>query len=152
MHCYPFLCWIKFCNGCFRQGFFPFGEQKEWSLVVLNRWSSYTVTIVWEFDWADSALVILDKWSSYGGGRLSRFDCSVIWCLFCSGIVRWHLWRPTLTGLLVKMGDNGKILLSFASGSCNLKLCNSEAKLPCCTYANISFLLSFCTSVFNSDV
>ena len=40
---------------------------------TLDRCSSYTVMIVWEFAWADSALVILDKWSSYGSGCLSRF-------------------------------------------------------------------------------
>ena len=39
------------------------------------RWSSYTVTIIWELAWADIALVILDKWTSYRGGRLTRFDC-----------------------------------------------------------------------------
>ena len=42
---------------------------------MLGRWSSYTVTIVWEFAWADSASVVFDKWSSYRGGRLNRFDC-----------------------------------------------------------------------------
>ena len=45
-------------------------------MVALDRWSSYTVTIVWEFAWADSALVVLDEWSSYRGGRLNRFDCT----------------------------------------------------------------------------
>ena len=54
------------------------------SLVALDRWSSYTVTIVWKFAWANSALVVLDKWSSYRGGCLNRFDCS------CSN----HLARP----------------------------------------------------------
>ena len=43
-------------------------------MVVLDRWSSYTVTIVWELTWADSALVILDEWLSYRGGHISRFD------------------------------------------------------------------------------
>ena len=46
------------------------------SLVALDKWSSYTITIVWEMAWADSALVILVKWSSYRGGGVSRFDCS----------------------------------------------------------------------------
>ena len=55
--------------------FFSFGGRKKWSLVVLDRWSSYTVTIVWELAWADSPLVVLEEWSSYGGGRISRFDC-----------------------------------------------------------------------------
>ena len=54
--------------------FFSFGRQKKWSLVVLDRWSSYTVTIVWELAWADSALVAIDECSSYRGGRLSRFN------------------------------------------------------------------------------
>ena len=55
---------------------FSFGRQKKWSLVALDRWSSYTITIIWEFAWADSALVVLDEWSSYRGGRLGRCDCS----------------------------------------------------------------------------
>ena len=36
--------------------------------------SSYTVTIVWEFAWADPVLVVLHEWLSYRGGRLNRFD------------------------------------------------------------------------------
>ena len=59
-------------------GFFSFRRQKKWSLVALNRWSSYTVTIVRGFAGADSALVVLDEWSSYRGGRLSRFDCNAL--------------------------------------------------------------------------
>ena len=43
---------------------------------MLDRWSSYTVTIVWEFAWADSELVVFDGWLSYRGGCLNRFDCS----------------------------------------------------------------------------
>ena len=78
MNCYPFLRWIKFCSGCSRQVFFNLGDKKRWSLVALDKWSSYTVTVVWELAWADSALVVLDEWSSYGGGRLSRFDCRYI--------------------------------------------------------------------------
>ena len=74
--CFPFLCWVKFCD-CFRQVFILFGTQKKCSLVALDRWLSYTVTTVWEFAWVDSALVILDEWLSYRGGRLNRFDC--IW-------------------------------------------------------------------------
>ena len=70
-----FLFLVMFCIGCFRQVVFSFGSQKKWSLVTLGRWSSYTVTIVWEFAWADSASVVFDKWSSYRGGRLNRFDC-----------------------------------------------------------------------------
>ena len=46
-----------------------------WLLVVLNRWSSYTVMIVWEVIWVDSALVALDKWLSYRGGHLNSFGC-----------------------------------------------------------------------------
>ena len=37
-------------------------ETKKWLLVTLERWLSYTVTIVWEFAWADSALGVLYKW------------------------------------------------------------------------------------------
>ena len=45
--------------------FFSFREtKKKWSLVALDRWPSYTVTIVWEFAWADSGLIVLDEWSS----------------------------------------------------------------------------------------
>ena len=51
------------------------GDKKKWSLVALDRWSSYTVTIVWEFARADSVLVVLDEWSFCRGGRLNRFDC-----------------------------------------------------------------------------
>ena len=39
--------------------FFSFWGQKRWSLLALDRWSSYTVMIVWELAWADSALVVL---------------------------------------------------------------------------------------------
>ena len=59
--CFLFLCWVKFC---FRQAFFHLGDKKRWSLVALDRWSSYTVTTVWEFAWGGSALVVLDEWSS----------------------------------------------------------------------------------------
>ena len=41
---------------------FSFEGKIKWSLVALDRWSSYTVRIVRELDWADSALVVLDKW------------------------------------------------------------------------------------------
>ena len=51
------------------------GDKKNWSLVALDRRSSYTVMIVWEFAWADSALVVLDEWLSYRDGLLNRFDC-----------------------------------------------------------------------------
>ena len=76
MHSFPYFCLIKFCSGCFRQVFFSFGAQKEWLLVVLVRWLSYTVMIVWELAWVDSVLVVLGKWLSYKGGRISRFDCT----------------------------------------------------------------------------
>ena len=56
------------------KSFFMWGTKK-WSLVALDRWSSYTVTLVWEFAWADSASVVLDKWSFYRGGHVSRSDC-----------------------------------------------------------------------------
>ena len=44
---------------------------------MLDRWSSYTVTIVWKFAWADTVLVTLDEWSSYRNGHLKRFDCII---------------------------------------------------------------------------
>ena len=68
--CFPFLCWVKLCSGCFRQ-VFSFGRQKRWPLVALDSWLSYTVTIVWEF-----ALVALDKCLSYRSSCLNRFDCN----------------------------------------------------------------------------
>ena len=64
-------------RGCFRQVFFHLGDKKKWSLVVLDRWSSYAVTIIWELAWADSALVALGKWLSYRDGRINRFDCNI---------------------------------------------------------------------------
>ena len=45
---------------------------------MLDRGSSYTVTIVWEFAWPGSALVVLDKWPFYRGGCLNRFDCNAL--------------------------------------------------------------------------
>ena len=39
-------------------------KKKRLSLVALNWWSSYTVTILREFAWADSALVVLQRRSS----------------------------------------------------------------------------------------
>ena len=59
----------------FQTDFCTLGRQKKWLLVTLDRWLSYTVTIVWEFPWAYSALVVLGKWLSYRGGCLNRFDC-----------------------------------------------------------------------------
>ena len=49
-----------------------------WSLVVLNRWSSSTVTTVREFAWVDLALVVLDNWSSYKDVRLNMFDYNAL--------------------------------------------------------------------------
>ena len=77
---FPFLGWVKFCIDCVRQVFFSFGRQKKKSLVVLDRWLSYTLTIAWKFAWADSALVVLDESSSYRGGCLNRLDCNSIVC------------------------------------------------------------------------
>ena len=76
--CFLFLRWVKFCSGCLRQVFFYLGDKKKLSLVALERWSSYTVMIVWELAQADPVLVVLDEWLSYRGrltsGRLSKFD------------------------------------------------------------------------------
>ena len=49
-----------------------------WSMVALDSWSPYTVTIVWQFAWAYSTLFVLYEWSSYRGGRLNRLDCTLI--------------------------------------------------------------------------
>ena len=43
---------------------------------MLDEWSSYTVTVVWELAWADSVFIVLDKWLSYRGGHISSFDCT----------------------------------------------------------------------------
>ena len=56
---------------------FSFGKLKKWSVVELDRWLSYRVTIVWEFARPDSALPVLGEWPSYRGGHLNRFDCSI---------------------------------------------------------------------------
>ena len=75
MHC--FLClfhisWLdKVFSGCFRQTFLIW-EKKKWSLVALDRWSSYTVTILWKFAWRTQ------DWLSYRGGCLDRFDCNAL--------------------------------------------------------------------------
>ena len=53
------------------------GDKKKWSLVALNRWSSYTVTIEWEFTGVDSELVVLERWS-HKGGRLNRCDSNAL--------------------------------------------------------------------------
>ena len=76
--CFPFRRIVKFCSDCFRQFFFFFffiWVSKKMVAGHVGRWSSYTVTIVWEFASVDSALDILDEWSSYRGARLNRFDC-----------------------------------------------------------------------------
>ena len=71
---FPFPCWVEFCSGCFRQVFVHLGDKTKWSLVALDRWSCYTVTIVRDFVWVDSTLVVLDEWSSYRGGHLNSFS------------------------------------------------------------------------------
>ena len=58
--------------------FFHLGDKEKCSLVALNRWLSYAVTIAQEFTWVDSALVVLDEWSSYRGGCLNMFDCNAL--------------------------------------------------------------------------
>ena len=45
----------------FYTGSFFIWETKKWFLIWIDRWQSYTVTVVWKFPWADSALVVLDK-------------------------------------------------------------------------------------------
>ena len=35
--CFPFLRWVKFCSGRFRQVFFHLGDKKKWLLVALDR-------------------------------------------------------------------------------------------------------------------
>ena len=67
----------KVFSGCFKQAFFIW-ETKKSLLVALDRWSSYTETIVWGFAWADSALGVLGKWSSYRCGCLSSFDSNAL--------------------------------------------------------------------------
>ena len=57
--CFPFLHWVNICSGCFRQVFFIW----ESTVVALDGWSSYKVTIVWEFVGVDSRLVVWWRWS-----------------------------------------------------------------------------------------
>ena len=59
-------------------GFFFICESKKWSMFALDRWSSYKVTIVRQFAWADSTLVVLDEWLSYRGGHLNRFGSNTL--------------------------------------------------------------------------
>ena len=54
------------------ESFFHLGTKK-WFLVALDKWLSYTSTIVREPTWEESVLVVLDEWSSY---RWS-FDCII---------------------------------------------------------------------------
>ena len=56
---------------------FSSGRLRNWSLVELGRWLSYTVTTVWEIARADSALGVLDELLSFRCGRWNRFDCSI---------------------------------------------------------------------------
>ena len=56
--CFLFLHWVKFVVVVLNRFFFFIVRQKRWSLVALNRWLSYKVTIVWKFAWVDSALVV----------------------------------------------------------------------------------------------
>ena len=76
--CFLFLRWVIFCSGCFRQVLFSFGRQNK---VVAGRVRQ--VVVLYSNDcmgicWGDSALVVLDEWSSYRGGRLNRFDCTIL--------------------------------------------------------------------------
>ena len=76
MHNFPFLRWIKIGMVVLDRFSFIWETKKKWSLFALDRWSSYTVTIVWEFAWVGSLLVVLDEWLSYRGGCINRFDCN----------------------------------------------------------------------------
>ena len=67
----------KVLQWLFYTVFFSFGRLKNWSLIQLGRWSSYTVTTAWEFARADSALDVLDELLSYRCGCWNRFDCSI---------------------------------------------------------------------------
>ena len=75
--CFVSLHWIKFLVVVLDRHVFIW-EKKKWLLVMLDRWSSYTVTIVREIAWADSVLVTKEKWLSYRGDRLNRFDCNAL--------------------------------------------------------------------------
>ena len=65
MHRFLVFYWVKVCSSCFRQVLFSFEGAKKWSLVALDKCSSYTGTIAWKLAWMDSTLVVLDEWSSY---------------------------------------------------------------------------------------
>ena len=75
--CFVSLHWIKFLVVVLDRHVFIW-EKKKWLLVMLDRWSSYTVTIVREIAWADSVLVTKEKWLSYRGDHLNRFDCNAL--------------------------------------------------------------------------
>ena len=80
MHCCPYFFPIsllgKVLQWLFQTGSFHLGDKKSgcW-LHQTCGWLSYTVAIVWELAWQDSALVVLDKKSFYRDGHLNRFDC-----------------------------------------------------------------------------
>ena len=75
-----------------------------WSLVALDRWSFYTVTIAW-----DSALFVLDELSSYKGGRLNRFDYTTLLKM-----------TPFSSIAGEKTSNSGWLLLVFANNSFQL--------------------------------
>ena len=73
MHCSLCLLHISLLDKVFQQllqiGFLSFAIQKKWSLVALNKWLSYTVTIVQEFALGGLPIghlrrvVVLQRWS-----------------------------------------------------------------------------------------
>ena len=135
--CLPFLCWVKFCIGCFRQFFFIW-KTKKWSLVALDRLSSYAVTTEWKFARADSALVVLDKWSSYKGDHLNRFycmfSCSMYYC--DSSYI-----KPFLTTIPTQLGANLSFFFFLAHCRVYFPISWELLKLFSWKFAQILFLL-----------
>ena len=94
MHCSLCLSCISLLDKVFSvvvlDRLFSFGRQKKWLLVKLNKWSSYTVMIVRQLPWVDSALVVWDEcwlivralrggWGAGGWGVDLAFDDTKVW-------------------------------------------------------------------------
>ena len=75
MHCFLFFSGYSLLVVVIDRFFLHLGNKKIGRMVTLDKWSSYTVIILWEFAWADRVLVVLGDWLSHRGGHLNRLDC-----------------------------------------------------------------------------
>ena len=89
---FPFLHWIKFCSGYFRQFFFSFERQKK---VVAGRVRQVVI-----LHSNDSAMVVLDEWLPYRGGHLTKFGCSMLFIYRAFQIMLRGVW-----GISPQQGD-----------------------------------------------